>query len=438
MKRINAGILGFGTVGTGVAKILTENSDLIKARTGTEIHIKSIADLDITTDRGVALDDGVLTADAEQVVSDPDIDIIVELIGGETIAKTLTHKAIKNGKHVVTANKALIASSGQELFSAAVEHRVEIGYEASVAGCIPIIRSIKEALAANRINSVSGILNGTCNYILTKITNEGLSFDEALSQAQEIGYAEADPTLDIEGIDAAHKLAILTALAYGMEINLKDIYVEGITGVTLEDIKYAEQLGYRVKLLAISKHKGDAIEARIHPTMIPFDNLFASVNDSVNAVDVNGDAVGDMFLVGYGAGMMPTASAVVGDMVDIARNILSCANSQRVPLMSYQAESIKTIPVLPIDEIDSRYYFRFTVLDRPGVLSKISGILGEYGISIRSVQQTEERKEGVVPIVMLTSLAKEADVKKAIADINTLEITSDDAILIRIEENLKA
>jgi homoserine dehydrogenase len=432
MKQINVGVIGFGTVGSGVVKLLTESRDLISSRIGAELCLKYVADLDIERDRGVRVDRSVLVTDIDKVLSDPEIDIVVELIGGETFAKTVILKAIENGKHVVTANKALLAGSGPEIFSAAAKARVDMGFEASVAGCIPIIKSIKESLAANHIHSVSGILNGTCNYILTKITNEGTVFSKALEDAQKKGYAEADPTLDIEGTDAAHKLAILTALAYGMTINLDDIYVEGIKDITPEDIRHAEQLGYRVKLLAISKYVGDAVEARVHPTMIPFDNLFASVNDSVNAVNVNGDAMGDMFFVGRGAGMMPTASAVVSDLMDISRNILSCT-SQRVPLLSYCDENIKNIPVLPMDEIFSRYYFRFTAVDRPGVLSTISGILGSYGISIKSVHQAEEKNnERQVPIVIVTGPAREADVNQAIADINKLPITNGKAVLIRI------
>ena len=434
MKRINAGVIGFGTVGTGVVKLLTESRELISSRIGAELCLKYVVDLDIKTDRGVRLDEGVLVTDVERVLSDPDVDMVVELIGGETTAKTIILKAIENGKHVITANKALLAGSGPEIFAAAARARVDIGFEASVAGCIPIIKAIKESLAANRIHSVSGILNGTCNYILSKITSEGTCFDEALKNAQEKGYAEADPTLDIEGIDAAHKLAILTGLAYGMTINLDDIYVEGIKGIAVEDIRHAEQLGYRVKLLAISRHVGDAVEARVHPTMIPFNNLFASVNDSVNAVNVKGDAAGDMFFVGRGAGMMPTASAVVSDMIDISRNIMSCT-SQRVPLLSYCNENIRTIPVLPMDDVCSRYYFRFTADDRPGVLSTISGILGTYGISIKSVQQAEEHDENQVPIVMVTGPARESDVKKAISDINKLSITDGKTVLIRIGED---
>ncbi|GAB6096406.1 homoserine dehydrogenase [Desulfatiferula olefinivorans] len=434
MRRIQVGMIGFGTVGTGVARLLTENREIISSRIGAELVLKHVADLDIERDRGVVLAPGVLTTDAQKVVTDPDVDIVVELIGGDTVAKALTLSAIENGKHVVTANKALLAGSGLDIFTAARTHKVDIGFEASVAGCIPIIKSIKESLAANRIYSVSGILNGTCNYILSKITSEGSTFTEALKNAQDNGYAEADPTLDIEGIDASHKLAILTALAYGMTINLEDIYVEGISGIAQEDIRFAEQLGYRVKLLAISKHVGDGVEARVHPTMIHADNLFASVNDSVNAVNVNGDAVGDMFFVGRGAGMMPTAGAVVSDLIDISRNILSCT-SQRVPLLSFQDGHIKTIPVIPMDRIMSRYYFRFTVVDRPGVLSTISGILGNMGISIKSVQQAEGDGDGPVPIVMVTGPAMESDVKKAVAEINRLTITDGNAVIIRIGED---
>lgn len=436
MKKINIGILGLGTVGTGVAKMLADQRDLITSRLGAEIAVKYIADLDITTDRGITFEEGVLTTDAFMVVSDPDIDIVVELIGGETIAKELTLKALANGKHVVTANKALIAGSGNALFETAAEHGVEIAFEASVAGCIPIIKTIRESLAGNRINSVSGILNGTCNYILSKITREGATFQDALKEAQDSGFAEADPTLDIEGIDTAHKLAIMTALAYGMEINLDDIYVEGITGITPQDIQFAAEFGYRIKLLAISKNMGDVIDARVHPTMIPENNLFASVNNSVNAVDVSGDASEDMFLVGHGAGMMPTASAILSDLIDISRNILSNTH-MRVPPLSYIKENIRTIPILPIDEIYSRYYFRFSAINEPGVLSKISGILGDYGISIRSVHQIDTKNGEAVPVVMLSSPAREKDVRNALADIEKLDITRESTILIRIEENGK-
>lgn len=433
MKNINIGILGCGTVGTGVAKILIENRELISSRVGALLTLKHVADLDIETDRGVAFDKGVLITDAYKVVDDPEIDIVVEMIGGEGIAKDLILRAIDNGKQVVTANKALIASHGNTLIQAADEKKVDVAFEASVGGCMPIIKSLRESLVGNHIQSMTGILNGTCNYILSKITDVGTTFEKALAEAQTNGFAEADPTLDVEGFDTAHKLAILGALAYGMEINLKDIYVEGISGIDPMDIEFAGQFGYRIKLLAISKNAGDAVEARVHPTMIPFDNLLSNVNGSLNAITISGDSVGDILLYGHGAGMMPTASAVVSDVVDLARNILSGIN-QRIPVLSYQREKIRRIPVLPIDDIFTRYYFRFSVADRPGVLSKISGILGSHGISIKSVHQKGRKTEGSVPIVMLTHLAKEADVKKALLEISSIDVVNDRPVIIRIED----
>lgn len=433
MKNINIGILGCGTVGTGVAKILIENRELISSRVGALLTLKHVADLDIETDRGVAFDKGVLITDAYKVVDDPEIDIVVEMIGGEGIAKDLILRAIDNGKQVVTANKALIASHGNTLIQAADEKKVDVAFEASVGGCMPIIKSLRESLVGNHIQSMTGILNGTCNYILSKITDVGTTFEKALAEAQTNGFAEADPTLDVEGFDTAHKLAILGALAYGMEINLKDIYVEGISGIDPMDIEFAGQFGYRIKLLAISKNAGDAVEARVHPTMIPFDNLLSNVNGSLNAITISGDSVGDILLYGHGAGMMPTASAVVSDVVDLARNILSGIN-QRIPVLSYQREKIRRIPVLPIDDIFTRYYFRFSVADQPGVLSKISGILGSHGISIKSVHQKGRKSEGSVPIVMLTHLAKEADVKKALLEISSIDVVNDRPVIIRIED----
>lgn len=433
MKEINIGLLGCGTVGTGVAKILIENKELICSRVGAVLKLKYAADIDITRDRGIRFDEGVLTADAEKVLNDPDIDIIVEMIGGVGIAKDFILRAIQNGKQVVSANKALLAADGNTIVKAAAEKGIDFAYEASVGGCMPIIKTLRESLAGNRINSMIGILNGTCNYILSKITDEGMSFEAALAQAQANGFAEADPTLDVEGFDTAHKLAILNALAYGMEINLGDIYIEGISEITPMDIELAGQFGYRIKLLAIGKNRGDKVEARVHPTMIPFDNLLSNVNANLNAVMVSGDAVGDMLLYGYGAGMMPTASAVVGDLADIARNLL-CGTTGRVPLLAWQTEAIRRIPVMPVDEISTYYYIRFSAADRPGVLSKISGILGENEISIKSVHQKGRKIGGLVPIVMLTHRAKEADVKKALAEISVLDIVGNKPVLIRIED----
>ncbi|MDM8517842.1 homoserine dehydrogenase [Desulfobacterales bacterium HSG16] len=392
-----------------------------------------MADIDTKTDRGFALDDGVLIDDAFAVINDPDIDIIVEMIGGQGIAKDLILKAINNGKPVVTANKALLAAYGNELSQAAAENNVDLAYEASVGGCMPIIKTIRESLVGNRISGISGILNGTCNYILSEISENGVAFDEILAEAQEEGYAEADPTLDIEGFDTAHKLAILNSLAYGMEMNLEDIYIEGISGIDPMDIRYAKQFGYTIKLLAISKFLGDSVEARVHPTMIPSENLLSNVGGTLNAVTVTGDAVGNILLYGHGAGMMPTASAVVGDIVDIARNLISNTRG-RVPMFSYQPDHIEKIPIIPIDEISAHYYFRFSALDRPGVLSKISGILGDLGISIKIVHQKDRKTKGAVPIVMLTHHAKEAHVKQALAKIGSLDIVSDTPVLIRIED----
>ena len=433
MKKINVGLLGCGTIGTGVAKILIENKALLLSRVGAVLNLKYVADIDLETDRGISFDDGVFISDAFKVVDDPDIDIVVEMIGGEGIAKDLILRAIDNGKPVVTANKALLAGHGNTLFRAAMENNVDLAFEASVGGCMPIIKSLRESLVGNHIQSMAGILNGTCNYILSRSAEDGSSFEDVLAEAQKNGFAEADPTLDIEGIDTAHKLAILTSLAYGMEINYKDIYIEGISQITAMDIEFAREFGYRIKLLAITKDTGDAVEARVHPTMIPFNNPLSGVNGVLNAVTITGDAVGDMMLYGYGAGMMPTASAVVGDIVDIARNILTGAKS-RIPLLSYQMDRIRKIPVRPIDAISIHYYFRFSALDRPGVLSKISGILGDNEISIKSVQQKGRKTNGSVPIVMLTHLAREANVQKALTDILNLDVVSDRPVLIRIED----
>lgn len=432
MREINIGLLGCGTVGTGFAKILIENKDLIRSRVGAKLNLRRIADIDIKSDRGIRFDEGVFITDAFKVVDDPEIDIIVEMIGGEGVAKDLILKAIGDNKHVVTANKALLAKHGNTIFKAATGQGVDIGFEASVGGCMPIIKSLRESLVGDHIKSMAGILNGTCNYILSKISDDGSAFEDALAEAQKKGFAEADPSLDIEGVDTAHKLAILISLAYGMEINFSDIYIEGISQITPMDIEFAEQFGYKIKLLAISKDLGDAVEARVHPTMIPFDNSLSSVSGALNAITISGDAVGDIMLSGHGAGMMPTGSAVISDTVDIARNILS-GTSVRVPLLSYQMANIRKIPVVSVDEISMHYYFRFSALDRPGVLSKISGILGDNAISIKSVHQKGRKTKGSVPVVMVSHFAKEADVQKALAEISTLDIVGDKPVLIRIE-----
>jgi len=434
MTTLQVGLLGFGTVGAGVARLLTDSADRIRDRLGMGLNLKYVADIDLTTDRGVRLADGVLIDDAERVVNDPEVDIVIEMIGGEGIAKTLILQAIANGKHVVTANKALLAKHGKELFQAADRKGIDLAYEASVGGCMPVIKTLRESLVGNRINGMSGILNGTCNYILSRITDEGIDFREALAKATEAGYAEADPTLDVEGFDTAHKLVILTSLAYGTEVDFDDIFIEGITQITPLDIDFARQFGYRIKLLAISKNHGDRVEARVHPTMIPEGNLLSTISGSLNALNISGDAVGDVMLYGHGAGMMPTASAVVGDVVDIARN-LSRGATGRVPLRSFQPDKISRIPIVSVDELVTHYYFRFTVKDQPGVLSTISGILGEYGISIQSVQQKGRKSSGAVPVVMLTHRAREADVQKAFRRIEALDVVDEKPMLIRLEDN---
>jgi homoserine dehydrogenase len=432
-KGINIGLLGFGTVGTGVVKLLLENREVIDSRIGAPLNLKYIADIDLDRDRGLEIDSKILTTDAVKVVDDPDIDIIVEMIGGETLAKDLILRAVANGKQIVTANKALLAKHGRDIFQKVTQKGVDLAFEASVGGCMPIIKTLRESLVGNRINAMTGILNGTCNYILSKITDEGIDFESALNIAKKNGYAEADSGLDVDGFDTAHKLAILTALGYGMEINYGDIYIEGISKITPLDIEFAEQFGYRIKLLAITKYLNGVVEARVHPTMIPFGNLLSNVNGTLNAITVTGDAVGDILLYGHGAGMMPTASAVISDIVDLARNILLGATG-RVPLMSYQADRIKSIPVLPIKDITTRYYFRFFAMDQPGVLSKIAGILGKYAISLKSVHQKGRKTNGAVPVVMFSHSAREEDVQQALFEIKSLDVIGHDPMLIRIED----
>jgi homoserine dehydrogenase len=432
MKQIHIGLLGFGTVGSGVAKILLENREVIESRLGASLALKWIADLDLERDRGVGVDASLLTTDAEMVVDDPEVDIVVELIGGYEPAKSFILKAIENGKHVVTANKALLAAHGDEIFSAASRKGVEVGFEASVGGGIPLIRSLKEGMVADRIESLFGILNGTANYILTKMTDQARPFSKVLEEAQALGYAEADPTFDIEGIDTAHKLTILLAIAYGVPIDSEAVYTEGISKVTPLDIKFIKEFGYRIKLLAISKDDGEAIEARVHPTLIPDDSMLANVNDAYNALYIKGDAVGNVMLYGPGAGMMPTGSAVVSDLVDVARNILTDAVG-RVPSVGYQPAGVKARQIKSIEEIKTKYYFRVSAEDTPGVLSKISGILGNHQISIKSVHQKGRDLVGAVPIVMITHEAKEAAVRMALSEIDQLDVVKDKTVLIRIE-----
>jgi homoserine dehydrogenase len=433
MKKIRVGLLGFGTVGTGTVKILLGNRDVIESRLGASLELKWIADLDIKTNRGVSVDRRILTTDANTVIDDPEVDIVVELIGGYEPAKSFILHAIEKGKQVVTANKALLAAYGDEIFSAASRQGVELGFEASVGGGIPLIRSIKEGLVANRIEGLFGILNGTANYILTKMTDEGSPFLDVLKEAQALGYAEADPTFDVEGIDAAHKLTILLSIAYGVPMDAEAVYTEGISKITPLDIKFIKEFGYCIKLLAISKDDGEAIEARVHPTLIPEDSLLANVNEAYNALYLRGDAVGNIMLYGPGAGMMPTGSAVVSDLVDVARNTLHDSIG-RVPMVGYQPGAVKARRIKGIEELDTQYYFRFSADDSPGVLSKISGILGKHEISIKSVHQKGRDLVGAVPIVMTTHEAREASVKAALGEIDQLDVVRDKTVLIRIED----
>lgn len=424
---VRVGIIGFGTVGSGTARILLENNEVLSQRLGFPITLKRVADKDTARDRGVALPPGMLVPDADSVLDDPEIDIVVELVGGIRPAKDFLLKAIKNKKHVVTANKALLATEGNEIFSEAGKSGVCVGFEASVAGGIPIIKVLKEGLVANRILYVFGIINGTANYILTKMTDEGWEFSDALKEAQRLGYAEADPTFDVEGIDSAHKLTMLASLAYGIPLSFNEVYTEGITRITPMDIEFAGELGYKIKLLAITKHVDGEVEMRVHPTMLPKEYLISKVDGVYNAVYVAGDAVGETLYYGRGAGDMPTASAVVSDIADIAMGIVSKAAK---PAMGMKESPLR---VRRMQDVRSMYYFRFTALDRPGVLSKISGILGENNISIASVIQKGRRIGEAVPVIILTHMAREKDIVRAIEEIDRLPVVAEKTFFIRVE-----
>ena len=426
---INIGIIGFGTVGTGTAGILLKNRGLLKQRTGIDINLRKIADLDISRDRGIRLPKGILTTKAEELFNDSQIHIIVELIGGTTLAKEMILRAIRAGKHVVTANKALLATHGIEIFKAAEKSGVEVGFEAAVAGGIPIIKVLREGLVANRIKAVYGIINGTTNYILSKMSAEKALFSDVLKDAQRLGYAEADPTYDIEGIDSAHKLAILASIAFGRQFTIKDVYREGISWISPSDIEFARELGCKLKLLGIAKETNGQVELRVHPTMVPEDLLISKVDGVFNAVYVEGDAVGSTLYYGRGAGDLPTGSAVVSDIVDISRDIT--ANS--VGRLRAFATSEKPMPLMKMDEVMSMYYFRFSAIDKPGVLSKISGILGKHNISIASVIQKDRMEGKAVPLVVLTHMAREKGVVSAMKDINRLKIVAGKTVFIRVE-----
>jgi homoserine dehydrogenase len=430
-KSINVGIIGFGTVGTGTARILLENAGIITRRLGAPVVLKKISDLDIKRDRGLRLGDVQLTTNVKDIIDDPDIDVVVELIGGYKPAREFILEAIRKKKHVVTANKALLAVHGEELYAAAEQSGVTLGFEASVAGGIPILAAIRSGLAANNIRSIYGIVNGTCNYILTLMTNEGRKFTEVLGEAQAKGYAEADPTFDIEGIDSAHKLAVLTMLAYGTPVKFDDIYTEGISKITPVDIEFAKELGYKIKLLAITKMVDGQVEARVHPTMLPGNMPIASVDGVFNALSIVGDAVGSTMFYGRGAGDMPTGSAVVGDIIDIGRDILS-GSSRRAPVTAFR-ERVQ-LKVRAMDDITSCYYLRFAAIDKPGVLSRISGVLGKNNISIFSVIQKGRSGTDAVPLVMMSHEAVERDVRRALLEIDKMDCVAGPTTVIRVED----
>jgi len=437
MKRVNAGLIGFGTVGTGVVKVIKDNAGLIRERLGLELVIKRIADIDILRERIVKVEDGVLTTNAWDVINDPDIDVVIELVGGTGVAKEFILAALDKGKHVVTANKALLSQHGAEIFKRAAERGRDVCFEASVGGGIPVIKALREGLAANRIESIYGIINGTANYILSKMTNDGGKFEDVLRKAQDKGYAEANPAYDIEGTDTAHKLAILIDLAFGTNIRLADIYTQGITNISALDIKFAKEFGYRIKLLAIAKYADGRCEARVHPTMIPASHPLAAVDGVYNAVVLHGNAVGSVFLQGYGAGMMPTASAVVADVMDICRDI-NKGITRRVPPLSCADDCVRDIVIKEMESLEIPYYLRFSVLDKPGALSKISGVLGAHNISILSVIQKDRKIGGAVPLVIVTHHALERELRMAIEEIERLDIIRDKVVYIRIEESLGA
>ncbi len=434
MKPINVGLLGIGTVGSGVWEVLGRNQEEITRRAGRGIVIAKVADKD--TERAKKLTGGkvVVTGDANEVVSDPNIDIVIELIGGYGVAKEFVLKAIANGKHVVTANKALLATHGNEIFAAAQKKGVMVAFEAAVAGGIPIIKALREGLTANRIEWIAGIINGTSNFILSTMRDKGLPFAEVLAQAQKLGYAEADPTFDIEGIDAAHKLTIMSAIAFGIPMQFERAYTEGISKLTREDIQYAEELGYRIKLLGITRRTAEGIELRVHPTLIPEKRLIANVEGVMNAVLVNGDAVGATMYYGAGAGSLPTASAVVADLVDITR-LHTADPEHRVPHLAFQPDQLAATRILPMDEVVTSYYLRMRVVDRPGVLADITRILADGQISIDAMVQKEPSEgEEQVDIIMLTHATREKAINAAIARIEGLPVVTGKVTRIRLEE----
>ncbi len=434
MKPINVGLLGIGTVGSGVFKVLQRNQSEILRRAGRGIVIHTVADLNVEHAQAVVGNAARVVADANQVVTDPEIDIVIELIGGYGVAKDLVLKAIAHGKHVVTANKALLAKHGNEIFAAASAKGVIVAFEAAVAGGIPVIKALREGLTANRIEWIAGIINGTTNFILSEMRSKGLSFATVLKQAQALGYAEADPTFDIEGVDAAHKLTLMSAIAFGVPVQFDKAHVEGITQLTPEDILYAEQLGYRIKLLGITRRTAQGIELRVHPTLVPAKHLIANVEGVMNSVLVKGDAVGQTLYYGPGAGSEPTASAVIADLVDVTR-LHTADPEHRVPHLAFQPHALSDLPVLPMSAVSTNYYLRIRVTDQPGVMADITRIMADAGISIDALLQKEPAEgENQADIIILTHTTTEGVMNSAIEKIEALNTVRGRVARIRQED----
>ena len=434
MKPINVGLLGIGTVGGGTFTVLQRNAEEIARRAGRPIRITVVADKNLELAKQVTGGACRLTDDAFSVVSDPEVDIVIELIGGYGVAKELVLKAIANGKHVVTANKALLATHGNEIFKAAQDKGVMVAFEAAVAGGIPIIKAVREGLTANRIQWIAGIINGTTNFILSEMRDKGLSFDTVLKEAQRLGYAEADPTFDIEGVDAAHKITILSALAFGIPMQFDKAYIEGISKLDATDIRYAEQLGYRIKLLGITKRTEEGVELRVHPTLIPSKRLIANVEGAMNAVLVQGDAVGSTLYYGKGAGAEPTASAVIADLVDVTR-MHTADPEHRVPHLAFQPDQLSDLPILSMDEVTTSYYLRLRVQDKPGVLADITRILADEQISIDAVIQKEPAEgEDQTDLILLTHQTREKRINAAIAKVEALPVVAGKVTRLRLEQ----
>ncbi|MDO8602767.1 MAG: homoserine dehydrogenase [Candidatus Omnitrophota bacterium] len=429
-NRINIGLIGFGTIGSGVARFLLEKRGLLFKRTGIDFNLSLVCDKDLSSKRDVNLPKEILTRDFDKVVNDPAVDIVVELIGGIHPAKEIVMKALSKGKHVVTANKLLLAYAGDEIFKKAKVLNREIYFEASVGGGIPIIKAIREGMVGNRFSSIFGILNGTSNYILSNMSNQGSSFKAVLKEAQLKGYAEKDPSLDIKGLDSSHKLAILSLLAFEKRVDIKDIFVEGIEDISSFDIQYAKELGYVIKLLAIAKRYGNELEVRVHPTLLPSEYLLSSVSGVYNAIFIEADLVGKQLFYGQGAGKLPTASAVLNDIVDIGYKVI-CGNKIAKPVTPKDSE-IKNIKKM--DDVVTRYYAHFSAVDKPGVLANIADLLGRHDISIASVVQKERREAHIVPIVMLTHEAKESNMQAALSRINKLPAIKKKSVVIRMEK----